>query len=109
MAEDGGRLVKTVGDGLLLEFPSAFHAVRAALAVQRLMAERNGQVPQDQRRLFRIGVHFGDIIVDNEDISGDGVDIAVGLQEIADPGGICLSQAVYANVRNTICPVPRRR
>jgi class 3 adenylate cyclase/TolB-like protein len=101
-AEEGGRLVKTTGDGLLLEFPSAFHAVRASLAVQRLMAERNVEVPEDKRLIFRMGIHLGDVIVDEDDIFGDGVNIAARLQEIADPGGICLSQAVHATIHKNI-------
>ena len=101
-AEEGGRLVKTTGDGLLLEFPSAFHAVRASLGVQRLMAERNVEVPADKRLVFRMGIHLGDVIVDNDDIFGDGVNIAARLQEIAEPGGICLSQAVHATIHKNI-------
>jgi len=101
-AEEGGRLVKTTGDGLLLEFPSAFHAVRAALGVQRLMAERNKDVPEEKRLIFRMGVHLGDVIVDEGDIFGDGVNIAARLQEIAEPGGICLSQAVHATIHKNI-------
>jgi class 3 adenylate cyclase/TolB-like protein len=102
-AAEGGRIVKTTGDGLLLEFPSAFHAVRAALDVQRLMAERNVDVPEDKRLIFRMGIHLGDVIVDNdEDIFGDGVNIAARLQEIADPGGICLSQSVHATIHKNI-------
>ena len=101
-ADEGGRLVKTTGDGLLLEFPSAFHAVRASLAVQREMAERNVSVPADKQLVFRMGIHLGDVIVDNDDIFGDGVNIAARLQEIADPGGICLSQAVHATIHKNI-------
>ena len=101
-AEEGGRLVKTTGDGLLLEFPSAFHAVRASLAVQKLMAERNVSVPADKQLVFRMGIHLGDVIVDDDDIFGDGVNIAARLQEIADPGGICLSQAVHATIHKNI-------
>jgi class 3 adenylate cyclase/TolB-like protein len=101
-AEEGGRLVKTTGDGLLLEFPSAFHAVRASLSVQRLMAERNATVPENKRLIFRMGIHLGDVIVDNDDIFGDGVNIAARLQEIADPGGICLSQPVHETIHKNI-------
>jgi class 3 adenylate cyclase len=102
IAEEGGRLVKTTGDGFLLEFPSAFHAVRAALGVQRLLAERNADVPEDKRLIFRVGIHLGDVIVDDDDIFGDGVNIAARLQEIAEPGGICLSQAVHATIHKNI-------
>jgi class 3 adenylate cyclase len=95
-AAEGGRLVKTTGDGLLLEFPSAFHAVRAASSVQRLMAERNAAVPADKRLVFRMGIHRGDVIVDHDDISGDGVNIAAQLREGAEPGGIRVSEAVHS-------------
>ena len=102
-AEEGGRLVKTTGDGLLLEFPSAFHAVRAGLAVQRQMAERNTDVPVDKRLVFRMGIHLGDVIVEeDDDIFGDGVNIAARLQEIAEPGGICLSLSVHETIHKNI-------
>jgi TolB-like protein len=94
-AKEGGRLVKVTSDGLLLEFPSAFRAMRAASSVQRLMAERNAAVPADKRLVFRMGVHRGDVIVDHSDISGDGVDIAAQLRENAEPGGIRASQAIH--------------
>jgi class 3 adenylate cyclase len=96
--EDGGRIVKNTGDGLLLEFPSAFNAVHASLGVQRMMAERNKDVPPDKRLEFRVGMHLGDVLVEDEDASGDGINIAERLQEIADPGGICLSRAAHAAV-----------
>jgi class 3 adenylate cyclase/TolB-like protein len=101
-AEEGGRIVKTTGDGLLLEFPSAFHAVRAALAAQRLMSERNAGVRAERRLIFRMGIHLGDVIVEGDDIFGDGVNIAARLEEIAEPGGICLSQAVHATIHKNI-------
>jgi class 3 adenylate cyclase/TolB-like protein len=101
-AEEGGRLVKTTGDGLLLEFPSAFHAVRAGLAVQRLMAERNTDVSPDKRLVFRMGIHLGDVIVDADDIFGDGVNIAARLETLAEPGGMCISQAVHATIHKNI-------
>lgn len=96
--EDGGRIVKSSGDGLLLEFPSAFSAVHASLGVQRMMAERNRDVPPDRRLVFRMGMHLGDVMAADEDASGDGIDIAERLHEIADPGGICLSRAAHAAV-----------
>jgi class 3 adenylate cyclase len=96
--EDGGRIVKSSGDGLLLEFPSAFSAFHASLGVQRLMAERNRDVPPDRRLVFRMGMHLGDVMAADEDASGDGIDIAERLHEIADPGGICLSRAAHAAV-----------
>jgi TolB-like protein/class 3 adenylate cyclase/tetratricopeptide (TPR) repeat protein len=102
IAANGGRIVKTTGDGLLIEFPSVVDAVRAGLDVQRLMAGRNAEIAADLRMLLRIGVHLGDVIIDDEDIFGDGVNIAARLQEIAEPGGICLSQPVHDSVRGKL-------
>jgi class 3 adenylate cyclase len=96
--QEGGRFVKTAESGVVLEFPSAFNAVRASLGVQRLMAERNAELPPDQRVVFRMGIHLGDVVVEDEDISGDGINVAERLQEIADPGGICLSRAAHAAI-----------
>src|SRR5690348_14072254 len=98
IAEYGGRIVKTTGDGLLLEFPSVVDAVRCAVDVQRGMAERNAGVPQDQRITFRIGINVGDIIIDGDDIFGDGVNVAARLEGLAEPGGICVSRAVRDQV-----------
>ncbi len=98
IAEYGGRIVKTTGDGLLLEFPSVVDAVRCAVDVQRGMAERNANVPSEQRIDFRIGINVGDIIIDNEDIFGDGVNVAARLQTLAEPGGICVSRVVRDQV-----------
>ena len=98
IAEYGGRIVKTTGDGLLLEFPSVVEAVRCAVDVQRGMAERNAEVPSDQRIDFRIGINVGDIILDGEDIYGDGVNVAARLQALAEPGGICVSKVVRDQV-----------
>ena len=84
----GGRLVKTMGDGVLLEFPSVVDAVECAVAVQAVMAERNEGVPQDRRMLFRIGINLGDILIEGDDILGDGVNVAARLEGIAEPGGI---------------------
>jgi adenylate cyclase len=94
IAEYGGRIVKTTGDGLLLEFPSVVEAVRCAVDVQRGMIHRNGDVPTDQRIDYRIGINVGDIIVDGGDIYGDGVNIAARLESLAEPGGICVSAIV---------------
>ncbi len=88
IAERGGRIVKTMGDGLLLEFPSVVNAVTCAITIQEGMAERNGDVPEDKRITFRVGINLGDVIIDGEDIHGDGVNVAARLQEIAEPGGI---------------------
>jgi len=98
IAEYGGRIVKTTGDGLLLEFPSVVDAVRCAVDVQRGMAERNTSVPPEQRIEFRIGINVGDIIIDGDDIFGDGVNVAARLQTLAEPGGICVSRVVRDQV-----------
>src|SRR6266513_2161658 len=98
IAEYGGRIVKTTGDGLLLEFPSVVDSVRCAVDVQRGMAERNAGLPPDQRLDFRIGINVGDIIIDGEDIHGDGVNVAARLQALAEAGGICASRVVRDQV-----------
>jgi adenylate cyclase len=98
IAEYGGRIVKTTGDGLLLEFPSVVDAVRCAVDVQRGMAERNAGVPAAQRIDLRIGINVGDIIIDEDDIFGDGVNVAARLQTLAEPGGICVSRVVRDQV-----------
>ena len=98
IAEYGGRIVKTTGDGLLLEFPSVVEAVRCAVDVERGMAQRNADVPADSRIEFRIGINVGDIIIDGEDIYGDGVNVAARLQALAEPGQICVSK----NVRDQV-------
>jgi adenylate cyclase len=94
IAEHRGRIVKTTGDGLLVEFASVVDAVRCAVEVQRAMAERNADVPAEQRILFRIGIHQGDIVVEDGDIFGDGVNVAARLEALAEPGGICVSARV---------------
>ena len=94
IAAHRGRIVKTIGDGLLVEFASAVDAVRCADEVQRAMAERNAAVAADQRIAFRIGIHQGDIIVEDGDIFGHGVNIAARLEALAEPGGICVSARV---------------
>src|SRR6478672_5619240 len=101
-AKHGGRLVKTTGDGVLLEFPSVVNAVECAVAVQAVMAERNIGVPVDRQMQFRIGVNLGDILVEGDDILGDGVNIAARLEGIAEPGGICISSAAYEHVRGKV-------
>jgi adenylate cyclase len=98
IAEYSGRIVKTTGDGLLLDFPSVVDAVRCAVDVQRGMAERNAGVPPEQRIEFRIGINVGDIIIDGDDIFGDGVNVAARLQTLAEPGGICVSRVVRDQV-----------
>src|ERR1700681_2331869 len=97
-----GRIVKTTGDGILVEFASAVDAARSAIEVQRSMAEQNAAVPQNQRIEFRIGIHVGDVIFDDNDIFGDGVNIAARLEGIADPGGVCISDDAYRQVRGKV-------
>ena len=89
--EHRGRIVKTTGDGLLIEFASVVDAVRCAVEVQRAMAERNADVPADRRIELRMGINLGDIIRDGRDIYGDGVNVAARLEGLAEPGGICVS------------------
>jgi len=102
VAKHGGRIVNTTGDGLLIEFPSVVDAVECAVAVQTVMAERNEGVPQDRRMLFRIGINLGDILIEGDDILGDGVNVAARLEGIAEPGGICISSSAYDQVRGKI-------
>jgi len=102
IAAHRGRIVKTTGDGMLVEFASAVDAVRNAVEIQCSMAEQNTAVPQDQRIEFRFGIHVGDIIFDGNDIFGDGVNIAARLEGIAEPGGICMSDDAYRQVRGKV-------
>ena len=102
IAEHRGRIVKTTGDGMLVEFASAVDAARCAVEVQRDMAGQNVEVPQDSRIEFRIGIHVGDIIIDNDDIFGDGVNIAARLEGIAEPGGVCISDDAHRQVRGKV-------
>jgi TolB-like protein/class 3 adenylate cyclase/Flp pilus assembly protein TadD len=98
----GGRLVKSTGDGVLLEFPSVVDAVECAVAMQDVMAQRNEGVPVGRRMLLRIGINLGDILIEGEDILGDGVNIAARLEGIAAPGGICISSTAYDHVRGKV-------
>ncbi len=102
IAEHRGRIVKRTGDGILIEFSSAVDAARCAIQTQRGMAERNSGVSDDQRIEIRIGVHVGDIIIEEGDIFGDGVNIAARLESIAQPGGICISDDAYRQVRDKL-------
>src|SRR5689334_7645460 len=102
VAKHGGRLVKSTGDGVLLEFPSVVDAVECAVAVQAVMAQRNESVPTDRQMLFRIGVNLGDILIEGDDILGDGVNVAARLEGIAEPGGICISSSAYDQVRGKV-------
>jgi TolB-like protein/class 3 adenylate cyclase len=97
-----GRIVKNTGDGALVEFASVVDAVRCADEIQRSVAEQNTDVPQDKRIEFRIGIHVGDIIIADDDIFGDGVNIAVRLEGIAEPGGICISDDAHRQVRGKV-------
>src|SRR6478736_6808617 len=100
--EHRGRIVKTTGDGLLVEFASVVDAVRCAVEVQQEMAERNVGVPDERRIQFRIGINVGDIIRDGRDIYGDGVNVAARLEALAEPGGICVSRVVRDQVRDKL-------
>ena len=102
IAEHKGRIVKTTGDGILIEFPSVVEAIACAVTVQRGMAARNAATPEDQRIVFRIGVNLGDIIVDQGDIFVDGVNVAARLEALAEPGGICVSRVVRDQVRDKL-------
>jgi TolB-like protein/class 3 adenylate cyclase len=102
IAEHKGRIVKTTGDGLLVEFPSVVEAVACAVEVQRGMIKRNMGTPEDQRIEFRIGINLGDVILEDGDIYGDGVNVAARLEALADPGGICVSAAVHDQVQGRL-------
>jgi class 3 adenylate cyclase len=91
IAEHHGRIVKTTGDGLLIEFPSVVGAVQCAVEVQRAMQARNTDVPADHRIEFRFGINLGDIIIDGDDIYGDGVNVAARLEGLAEASGVCVS------------------
>jgi class 3 adenylate cyclase len=102
IASHGGRIVKATGDGLLMEFPSVVNAVRCAIEVQTAIADRTAETAEDRRIAFRIGINLGDIIVEGDDIFGDGVNVAARLQETAPPGGICISSRVHDDVRDRL-------
>src|SRR6266478_1244408 len=97
-----GRTVKNTGDGLLAEFASVVDAVRCAVEVQREMIARNAAAPAERRIEFRMGINVGDIIIEDGDIFGDGVNIAARLEALAEPGGICLSAAAHEQVRDRL-------
>lgn len=102
ITEHHGRMVKTTGDGALVEFASAVDAVRCAMEIQRAMAERSANIPEDRRIEFRIGINVGDVIVDDSDIYGDGVNIAARLETLATPGSICLSDNAYQQIKGKL-------
>jgi TolB-like protein/class 3 adenylate cyclase len=98
----GGRIVSTAGDGLLLEFPSVVAAVECAVLIQKLMVERNAEIPEAKRIVYRIGVNLGDVLIDGDDILGDGVTIVARLEGICEPGEVLISGAAYEHVRGRI-------
>jgi class 3 adenylate cyclase len=102
IAEHGGRIVKTTGDGVLIEFGWVVGAMQCAIALQQLMTERNTGIWDDRRMDLRIGVHLGDVLVEGDDIIGDGVNIAARLEGIAEPGGICISEDAFRQVRGKV-------
>jgi adenylate cyclase len=102
IAEHRGRIVKTTGDGMLAEFASVVDALRCAVDMQRGIAERNVEVPSDRRIEFRVGINLGDIIIDGDDIYGDGVNVAARLESLAEPGGLCISRKVRDEVRDKL-------
>jgi class 3 adenylate cyclase len=103
--EHRGRIVKNTGDGMLVEFGSVVDAVRCAAEIQRAMIDRNADIPEDKRISFRMGINLGDVIVEAEDIFGDGVNIAARLEALAEPGGICISRVVRDQIRDKL-PYP---
>src|SRR5215472_16731718 len=102
IGEHSGRVVKTTGDGMLAEFPSVVDAVRCAAEVQRAMIDREAGMPEDHRIRFRVGINLGDVIVDGDDIFGDGVNVAARLEALAEPGGICISRTVRDHIRDKL-------
>jgi adenylate cyclase len=102
VAARGGRIVKTMGDGLLLEFPSVVDAVECAIAIQGLMVERNAEAVEDKKIVYRVGVHLGDVLIDGDDILGEGVNIAARLESVCEPGGVLISGSAHEHVRGRI-------
>jgi adenylate cyclase len=102
VAKHNGRIVKLMGDGMLVEFASVVDALHCAVEIQRKMIDRNAPAPEDRRIEFRIGINVGDVMVDGDDIYGDGVNIAARLEGLADPGNVCVSGGVYDEVRNKV-------
>ena len=102
LAQYHGRIVKLMGDGLLIEFPSAVEAVQCAVEMQHLIGERNAEVPENRRVTYRMGINIGDIVVEDDDIYGDGVNVAARLEGLADPGSICVARNVYNQVKDKL-------
>src|SRR5215469_3606514 len=100
--ERGGRVIKSTGDGFLVEFASVVDAVRCAVEMQRDMAARNSGAPPERRLEFRIGVHSGDIVAEDHDIFGDGVNVAARLEALAEPAGLCISQVVRDQIHDKL-------
>jgi TolB-like protein len=102
ISEHSGRIVKTTGDGMLVEFPSVVDAVRCAAELQRAMIDREAGIPENRRIRFRIGINLGDVIVEDDDIFGDGVNVAARLEALSDPGGLCISRMVRDQIRDKL-------
>ena len=102
IAQHHGRIVNLMGDGMLAEFASVVDAVRAAVETQRAVTEHNSALPEDRRIEFRVGINLGDVVIDGDDIHGDGVNVAARLEGLSEPGGICISGKVYEEVRDRI-------
>src|SRR3984957_16313806 len=102
IGEHSGRIVKTTGDGILAEFGSVVDAVRCAAEVQRAMIDREAGMPENRRIRLRIGINLGDVIVEDDDIFGDGVNVAARLEALSDPGGLCISRMVRDQIRDKL-------
>src|SRR3954452_15346474 len=102
IAEHHGRIVRTTGDGMLVEFASVVDAVACAVKIQRSMVRRNAGIAADKQIVFRIGINVGDIIIDGDDILGDGVNIAARLETLCEPGGVCISRAANDQIRDKL-------
>ena len=102
ISNQNGRIVKTTGDGLLVEFSSVIDAVHCAVAFQKGMAERNVDVSRERKIEFRVGINIGDVIIQDDDVFGDGVNVAARLESLADPGGICISRAARDQIRDKL-------
>ena len=102
ISEHRGHIFSSAGDGVVAEFPSVVEAIRCAVEIQNEIAERNAAVPEDGRMQFRIGVNLGDVIAEDNNLYGTGVNVAARLEQLAEPGGICISQTVYDQVRNIV-------
>jgi class 3 adenylate cyclase len=102
VSEHHGRIVKTTGDGMLVEFASVVDAVACAVKIQRNMVRRNVGIPAEKQIVFRIGINVGDIIIDGDDIFGDGVNIAARLETLCEPGGVCISRAANDQIRDKL-------